>query len=59
MAKTTDLRSVQAALDRAAAKSVSGSKDARSGRFVTTDVAKKTPRSVAGSVLSQHPPKRK
>ena len=42
MADKTDLRRVQAALDRAADKSVSGPKEARSGRFVTGDVAKTT-----------------
>jgi hypothetical protein len=57
MAKTTDLKSVQAALDRAATKAVSGPKDARSGRFVSSD--SKATRSVAASALSQRPTKRK
>jgi hypothetical protein len=42
MAEKTDLKRVQAALDRAAEKSVSGPKEARSGRFVTGDAAKTT-----------------
>jgi len=52
MAKTTDLKSVQAALDRAATKAVSGSKDARSGRFDSGDSGK-TVRSAAASALNQ------
>lgn len=40
MEKTTDLKSVQAALDRAATKAVSGPKDARSGRFVSNESGK-------------------
>jgi len=58
MAKTTDLKSVQAALDRAATKGVSGTKDARSGRFVSSESGKAV-RSVAASVLSQPSTKRK
>ncbi len=56
MAKTTDLKSVQAALDRAATKAVSGPKEARAGRFVSNENGK-TVRSVAASV-PQRPTKR-
>jgi hypothetical protein len=58
MAKTTDLKSVQAALDRAATKAVSGPKDARAGRFASSESGK-APRSVAASALSHQPTKRK
>jgi hypothetical protein len=53
MAKKTDLKSVQAALDRAAIKSVGGDRDARSGQFITSKSAKTSPRTVAASALSQ------
>jgi len=58
MAKTTDLKSVQAALDRAATKAVSGPKDARAGRFVSNESGK-TARTDARSALPQGSAKRK
>ncbi len=39
MAEKTDLRKVQAALDRAAKNGVSGPKEGRAGRFSSTDNA--------------------
>lgn len=57
MAKKTDLKGVQAALDRAAQKAVDGPRDARAGRFVA---ARNTSvKSVAASTLSERSPKRK
>ncbi|HRO02935.1 MAG TPA: hypothetical protein PLS69_04960 [Terricaulis sp.] len=55
MAKTTDLKSVQAALDRAAEKAVHGPRAARSGRFVVSKTAKQA----AASALTQRSQKRK
>lgn len=53
MAEKTDLRKVQAALDRAAKNAVSGPKEARAGRFGSTEAAKPTPKTLAASVLTQ------
>jgi hypothetical protein len=50
MAEKTDLRKVQAALDRAAETAVSGPKEARAGRFTPQSV-----KSVAASALTQSP----
>jgi hypothetical protein len=58
MAERTDLKKVQAALDRAAKKSVSGPKEARAGRFAQSDSAKPAPRTISASAMSQ-PTKRK
>lgn len=52
MPEKTDLRKVQAALDRAAKNAVSGPKEARAGRFVPVDGAKATVRAVAASSLA-------
>ncbi len=54
MAEKTDLRKVQAALDRAAKNAVSGPEDARAGRFAPGPA-----KSVAASALSQQAAKRK
>jgi hypothetical protein len=50
MAEKTDLRKVQAALDRAAKNAVSGPKEARAGRFAADDgalPARRAPHSLA------------
>jgi|CXWL01.1.fsa_nt_gi hypothetical protein len=55
MAEKTDLRKVQAALDRAAKNGVSGPREARAGRFGSNENTKPPPRTIAASVLTQAP----
>jgi|CXWL01.1.fsa_nt_gi hypothetical protein len=57
MAEKTDLKKVQAALDRAAREAVSGPKEARAGRFAPKSGVK--PSGLATPVLPRQPVKHK